>query len=223
MLTSPALSPASPTDVVLTTMAIYLVLLIVVRIAGTRSLATIAATDLAYVVAVGAVVGRITLLAVPTLETGVIALVVLFAMQFVLTLLRRSRALGSVLAPPAVRPGARRAGRRRGAAPLAGQRRRPAPASATGRAHPLRPGLAGRTRTQRQDQRAARRARRLAHRTSDAATDPGSRHTKWGTEMWKGICQRRPARSVPQPQTSTLISRLMTACRDDADNRMIAR
>ena len=98
MPTLPALSPASPTDVVLTTVAIYLVLLIVVRIAGTRSLATMAATDLACVVAVGAVVGRTALLAVPTLENGVIALVILFAMQFVLTLLRRSRALGAVLA-----------------------------------------------------------------------------------------------------------------------------
>ncbi|WP_226346391.1 DUF421 domain-containing protein [Agilicoccus flavus] len=99
-MTEPALHPASPLHVIGVTIAMYLVLLLLVRVMGPRSLSTMAPTDLACVVAVGAVVGRTTLLAVPTLETGAVALAVLFGMQLLLSTLRRNRFLGSVLSPP---------------------------------------------------------------------------------------------------------------------------
>lgn len=53
---------------------------------------------MACVIALGAVVGRTTLLAVPTLATGVIALVVLFVLRVLLSRLQHSR-LHVLLAP----------------------------------------------------------------------------------------------------------------------------
>ncbi|MBN9110728.1 MAG: DUF421 domain-containing protein [Pseudonocardia sp.] len=84
--------------VVVATLGIYLALLVCVRVCGQRSLAAMSATDVACVIALGAVVGRTTLLATPTLTTGVIALAMLFAVQRSLSLLRRNRVLSRVLA-----------------------------------------------------------------------------------------------------------------------------
>lgn len=72
-------------EVVVATVGIVLTLVVLVRIGGQRSLATMSAVDIACVVAVGAVAGRTTLLAVPSLATGVIALVVLFLLRHVLS------------------------------------------------------------------------------------------------------------------------------------------
>lgn len=83
--------------VVVATLGIYLTLLVCVRVSGQRSLSAMSATDVACVIALGAVVGRTTLLATPTLATGVIALVMLFAVQRSLALLRRSRVLSRIL------------------------------------------------------------------------------------------------------------------------------
>lgn len=99
-MTQSALHPADPLSVAGVTVAMYLALLMLVRIAGPRSLSTMAATDVACVVAVGAVVGRTALLALPTLQTGAVALAVLFATQFLLSSLRRHRLLESLLVPP---------------------------------------------------------------------------------------------------------------------------
>lgn len=71
--------------VVIATVGIVLALVVLVRIGGQRSLATMSAVDIACVGAVGAVVGRTTLLAVPTLATGVLALVVLFLLRHLLS------------------------------------------------------------------------------------------------------------------------------------------
>lgn len=84
--------------VVVATLGIYLALLVCVRVSGQRSLSAMSATDVACVIALGAVVGRTTLLATPTLATGVIALVMLFAVQRCLALLRRNRLLSRVIA-----------------------------------------------------------------------------------------------------------------------------
>ncbi|GEL23704.1 hypothetical protein PSU4_26580 [Pseudonocardia sulfidoxydans NBRC 16205] len=67
--------------VVLATIGICLTLLLLVRMSGARSLTTMSGADVACVIALGAVVGRTTLLATPTLASGVIALVVLFGLQ----------------------------------------------------------------------------------------------------------------------------------------------
>lgn len=78
--------------VALATIAICGVTIFLLRLFGVRSLATASIADIACVIALGAVVGRTTLLAVPTLATGVTALVVLFTMQRGLAVLgRRNR------------------------------------------------------------------------------------------------------------------------------------
>ena len=77
--------------VVLTTVAMYLTLVICVRLVGQRSLAAMSSFDLGCVVALGAVVGRTTLLLDPTLGVGMVALGTLFATQAILSLLRRNR------------------------------------------------------------------------------------------------------------------------------------
>ena len=77
--------------VVISTGAIYLVLVLLVRLIGQRSLATMSSFDVGCVVALGAVVGRTVLLETPTLVIGLVALVSLFAMQGSLSRLRQHR------------------------------------------------------------------------------------------------------------------------------------
>ncbi|WP_180935313.1 DUF421 domain-containing protein [Nocardioides ungokensis] len=83
-------TPATALQVVVATVVVYLVFLVLVRLAGQRTLTTLSVPDLACVMALGAIIGRTALLAVPTLATGVIALVTLMLMQRLLSLLRRS-------------------------------------------------------------------------------------------------------------------------------------
>jgi len=75
--------------VVISTVVIYLVFLVLVRLAGQRSLAALSNYDIACAIALGAVIGRTALLAEPTLGTGVIGLVTLFAVQRLLGLAQR--------------------------------------------------------------------------------------------------------------------------------------
>ncbi|MGY1916968.1 YetF domain-containing protein [Blastococcus sp. HT6-30] len=77
--------------VVLTTVAMYLLLVLCVRLVGQRSLATMSSFDLGCAIALGAVVGRTVLLLDPTLATGAVAMVTLFATQTALARLRQSR------------------------------------------------------------------------------------------------------------------------------------
>lgn len=79
-------------------MAIYLTFVILIRVGGQRSLVALAGTDIACVVAVGAVIGRTALLAVPTLATGVLALVVLFGLQRILATFGRRPRFGKLVA-----------------------------------------------------------------------------------------------------------------------------
>jgi uncharacterized membrane protein YcaP (DUF421 family) len=83
---------------VIATVGIVLTLLVLVRIGGQRSLTTMSAADVACVIALGAVVGRTTLLAVPTLATGMIALVILFGLRHVLSALEQRPRWRRVLA-----------------------------------------------------------------------------------------------------------------------------
>ena len=89
--------PADAALVVLSTVAMYAVLLVLVRIGGQRSLAVLAGYETACVVAVGAVIGRTSLLTVPTLGTGIIALLTLFGTQWALGWGRRHRLVRRVL------------------------------------------------------------------------------------------------------------------------------
>lgn len=74
-------------SVVITTVAMYLLLIALVRLIGQRSLLGMTSLDLGCVAAFGAIIGRTSLLAKPTLLAGVIALTTLFAIQAVLRLL----------------------------------------------------------------------------------------------------------------------------------------
>jgi uncharacterized membrane protein YcaP (DUF421 family) len=75
--------------VVISTVAIYAAFVVLVRVMGQRSLATMAAFDLALVVAVGSLIARTSLLRDPTLVQGLVALVTLFVLQVVVSRLRR--------------------------------------------------------------------------------------------------------------------------------------
>lgn len=81
--------PVTALEVLIATIGIALTLLVLVRIGGQRSLATISAADVACVVALGAVVGRTALPAVPTLATGMIALTVLLGLRHLLSALQQ--------------------------------------------------------------------------------------------------------------------------------------
>jgi uncharacterized membrane protein YcaP (DUF421 family) len=88
--------------VVLTTVAIYLLLVLCVRLLGQRTLANMSSFDLGCALALGAVVGRTSLLLDPTLGTGVIAMITLFATQIVLAQLRQHRWIDRMLNRPPV-------------------------------------------------------------------------------------------------------------------------
>jgi uncharacterized membrane protein YcaP (DUF421 family) len=75
--------------VVVSTVIIYAAFVILVRVMGQRSLATMAAFDLALVVAVGSLIARTSLLRDPTLAQGLVALLTLFALQAAVAFLRR--------------------------------------------------------------------------------------------------------------------------------------
>lgn len=91
-------TPATAVQVVLATVAIYFTFVILLRVGGQRSLVALTGTDVACVISMGAVVGRTALLAVPTLATGVLALVVLFGIQRALATLARRPRFGQLLA-----------------------------------------------------------------------------------------------------------------------------
>ncbi|TYP86563.1 DUF421 domain-containing protein [Blastococcus xanthinilyticus] len=83
--------------VVLTTVAMYLLLVVCVRLVGQRSLATMSSFDLGCAIALGSVIGRTSLLLDPTLATGALAVVTLFATQAVLGRLRQTRVLDRLM------------------------------------------------------------------------------------------------------------------------------
>jgi uncharacterized membrane protein YcaP (DUF421 family) len=76
---------------VISTVGIYLALVVLVRVIGQRSLSSMSSFDFGCVVALGAVLGRTVLLRDPTLLIGVVALTTFFVIQGVLGLLRRYR------------------------------------------------------------------------------------------------------------------------------------
>jgi uncharacterized membrane protein YcaP (DUF421 family) len=91
------ITPSGALDVVVATVAIYLAFLLLVRLLGQRALVTASGYDVACVIALGAVVGRTTLLATPSLVGGLLALVTLLAMQRLTGFAHRGRPVRRLL------------------------------------------------------------------------------------------------------------------------------
>jgi len=89
-------------SVVISTVAMYLLFILLIRALGQRSLLGTSSLDLACVAAFGSVIGRTMLLARPTLLGGVIALTTLFSMQALFRAASRSGVLRRSLARPPV-------------------------------------------------------------------------------------------------------------------------
>lgn len=89
MLDELTTTPSTAFQVVVATVVVYLVFLLLLRLTGHRTLATLSLPDVACVMALGAVVGRTALLAEPTLVTGLLALVTLLLLQWLMTRLQR--------------------------------------------------------------------------------------------------------------------------------------
>lgn len=83
------ISASTAATVVLATVVMYLAFVALVALAGRSVLSARTPVELGCVAAAGAVVGRTSLLTAPTVSQGLIALVVLFAAQRTLRLLRR--------------------------------------------------------------------------------------------------------------------------------------
>jgi len=96
------ISGAHALEVAVATLAIYLVFVGFVRVLGQRGLAAMATYEVPAGMALGAVIGRTTLLEVPTLGAGVVALAVLFSVQRALRTLRRCRRVRALLDRPPV-------------------------------------------------------------------------------------------------------------------------
>ncbi|TQN35689.1 uncharacterized protein DUF421 [Blastococcus colisei] len=88
--------------VVITTIGMYLALVLFVRVLGQRTLASMSSFDLGCAIALGAVIGRTTLLLEPTLMVGLVAMATLFAVQISLVRLRRNRWVDRLMNRPPV-------------------------------------------------------------------------------------------------------------------------
>ena len=94
MLDQLTTTPSTALQVAVATVAIYLAFALLLRLLGQRTVATLSAVDLACVMAVGALVGRTALLAVPSLATGLVGLVTLLLTHRGMSALQRSTKLG---------------------------------------------------------------------------------------------------------------------------------
>ncbi|MEU4214169.1 YetF domain-containing protein [Actinoplanes sp. NPDC026623] len=88
--------------VIVSTVCLYLAFLLMVRVVGQRTFATMSSFDMATTVAFGAVMGRAVLGYTPTLSGGLLGMVTLLAMQAIFGLLRRSRRVNRTLLSPPV-------------------------------------------------------------------------------------------------------------------------
>ena len=96
------ISPETAASVVVTTVAMYLAFIVLVRFVGPRSLSSLSSFDFACMIAFGAVLGRTALLTDPTLLIGIVALLSFFAMQGLLGFLRQSGRLDRWINRPPV-------------------------------------------------------------------------------------------------------------------------
>ena len=82
--------------ILVSTVLVYLVVIVLTRITGPRSLAKMSSFDFAATVAVGSTVAS-TALANTPLTNGVLALVLLYGLQYLVATLRRRKALGGAV------------------------------------------------------------------------------------------------------------------------------
>jgi uncharacterized membrane protein YcaP (DUF421 family) len=85
-------TPTAVVTAVASMVAIYLAVVVATRVAGPRSLAQMSAFDFIATVAVGSMTASVGLGSVPLVD-GVVAVATLFALQFVVGLVRRTRVL----------------------------------------------------------------------------------------------------------------------------------
>lgn len=83
--------------VIFSAVAIYFVFLLLMKIFGSRVLASMSATDAVVIIMFGAVAGRVILGHPPTLATGIIGLATLMAMQALFGILRAKTGIGRIL------------------------------------------------------------------------------------------------------------------------------
>ncbi|MEU1600104.1 YetF domain-containing protein [Streptomyces sp. NPDC005708] len=84
------LSASDVAMVVISTTIMYAIFVVSIRVIGQRTLTSLSITDMAAIVTFGAVIGRTVLLLTPTLGRGVVALLTLFLLQRLTTLVKRS-------------------------------------------------------------------------------------------------------------------------------------
>lgn len=97
-----SVTPMQGVLVILSTAGIYLAFVALVRLLGQRALARMSSSDLATVVALGAVLGRAALGYTPTLSAGLLALATLFAMQALAGQLQRWNRSSKLLNNPPI-------------------------------------------------------------------------------------------------------------------------
>ncbi|HJG65496.1 MAG TPA: DUF421 domain-containing protein [Corynebacterium stationis] len=83
--------------VIFSAVAIYFVFLLLMKIFGSRVLASMSASDAVVIIMFGAVGGRVILGHPPTLATGIIGLATLMAMQALFGILRAKTGIGRIL------------------------------------------------------------------------------------------------------------------------------
>jgi uncharacterized membrane protein YcaP (DUF421 family) len=91
------IDPARIPIVILAAVAIYLVFLLLVKIFGSRVLASMSASDAVVIIMFGAVAGRVLIGHPPTLATGIIGLATLMALQAFFGLLREKIGIGHII------------------------------------------------------------------------------------------------------------------------------
>jgi len=91
------ITPRGVLAVVLATVVMYVVFLVLVRAMRRRSLVAMSPYDIACIAALGAVLGRTSLLSVPTLTGGIVTMVTLFAQQRLLGFAQNTPRLGVLL------------------------------------------------------------------------------------------------------------------------------
>lgn len=79
--------------VVISTIAVYVAFLVLLRVVGQRALAAMSSFDFAAAIALGAVMGRTVLGYTPTFAAGLLGMATLFALQAVFGTLRRNKQL----------------------------------------------------------------------------------------------------------------------------------
>src|SRR5690625_4372414 len=84
--------------VIFSAVAIYFVFLLLMKIFGSRVLASMSASDAVVIIMFGAVAGRVILGHPPTLATGIIGLATLIAMQALFGIFRTNTGIDHILA-----------------------------------------------------------------------------------------------------------------------------